>query len=215
MILLTLKELLLHSQRISGTRKPITIINPNYYHEFFIWLKESHLRLPFKAFIALCLSGGLRVNEALSVRRRDLNLEDGFFKVKVLKKRKTVKRHRVVDGVDEIYHLEANQVHRDAKLHPIAIEILKEYLEFHQIRTYDRLFPFKRNAVYKFVKIHFGKHSCIHMFRHSHISWMLHVEKVADATISRMLEVSRTVISSYNHVDTKAELNRLYGGTKP
>lgn len=207
-----LKELLLRSQRISGTRKPITIINPNYYHEFFTWLKESNIRIAFKAFIALCLSGGLRVSEALAVRRRDLNLESGFFRVRVLKKSMTVKRSKTINGVEKTYHLAANKVFRDAKLHPVAIEIINEYLRVSSIKVYDKLFPFKRNAVHKRIKRYFGALACAHMMRHSHISWLLHAEKVADLTVARMLEISRSVISSYNHVDTQAELNRVYGG---
>lgn len=206
-----LKDLLMRSQRISGTRKPITIINPTHYDAFFTWLKESNVKLPFKAFIAVCLSGGLRVSEALSLRRRDLNLADGFYRVRVLKKRSSVERHRVVDGVEETYELVANKVYRDAKLHPVAIQILQEYLDAWGIRSYDKVFPFQRNAVHKRVKRYFGKFACAHMMRHSHISWLLHNQKLPDVTVSRILEVSRNVISSYNHVDTKAVLNRAYG----
>lgn len=207
-----LNDLLLQTQRVSGTRKPITIINPEKYDEFFMWLKDADIRLWLKAVIAVCLSGGLRVTEVISLRKRDFDLDKGFFRLRVLKKKKKLKRTREVDGKEETYFLNTHAVHRDAKLHPIAIYIVREYLKFSGIGHHDRMFQTTRNSVYKQIKNLFGKHSCVHMLRHSHISWLLHIKKLQLMTAADIMEITPAKLVSYSHADTKTELNRLYGG---
>ena len=204
-----LKDLLLESQRVSGTRKPITIVNPQKYNEFFEWLRDSDLRLQRKAFIAVTLSGGLRVSESLGLRPRHFDLEEGFFRFGVLKKKKKLTRHKVFEGKEITYHLRTNKVVRDAKLHPIARDILLKYIDSFGIKYNDRLFPFTRRAALNQIKSVLGPKGCVHSLRHSHFSWLLETEMVQK--VAKLMEVQINVVPNYSHADKKALLNKLYG----
>jgi integrase len=204
-----LKDLLMHTQRVTGTHKPITIVHPDKIDQFFEWLKTAPIRLQDKALIAIMLSGGLRVSETLALRKRDFDFKEGFFRLRVLKKRKKIQKTKTVDGKEETYFLTTHKVYRDAKLHPEAVKIVQEYIDFYGIRHHDRLFPMKRNAAYKHVKRIFGRHSCTHSMRHTHASWLLNTMQVPLATAADVMKITPDKLACYNHADVKATLSKL------
>jgi integrase len=206
-----LDDLLLEAQRVSGTRRPITIINPRFWDQFFEWLRDAKgIQLQDKALVAIGLSGGLRVTEELSLHLRAFNLDNGFYKLKVLKKSKHVERTRIVDGKEEKRFLKAHDVHRDALLHPIAVQILRDYVKYYRIKYHDRLFTFTRMSAYRRIKNIFGRNSCPHMLRHSHASWLLHIKKKPIATAADIMKITPDKIIAYSHADTQTELTNLY-----
>jgi integrase len=207
-----MEDLLLQTQRVLGTRKPITIVNPIYYNEFFKRLRyASGVSLTMRALIGVALSGGLRVSEALSLRPCDFQLEEGFFKVRVLKKRKTITRTKRVGKTIEKYTLATHKVYRECKLHPLAIELIREYLESQSLKHFEHIFNFTRKCVHDHIRKMFGPHACPHsIFRHSHISWLLHEKKTPDITVASIMELSPRIVANYSHANRKAELEKIY-----
>lgn len=182
-----MRDLLIKSQRITGGRKPITVIDPDKIEEFFQRLTDSDLSLPLKAFIAVSLSGGLRVSEALSLRPCDIN-DTGIAKIKVLKKKVPV--------------------YREFQLHPIAQSLMGQ---LKGIKHYSRYFSFNRNTVYKQVKKIFGEGTSPHSIaRHSHISYLLHTKNINHMKVARLMEVGSHVVASYNHLNTRNELKKIW-----
>lgn len=191
-----LQDLFIQSQRRSGTHRPIQVINPEYYNEFFERLKnEVSVPLYFKAFITFALSGGLRVSEALSVRVCEVNTKTGSYQVTVLKK-------RVGEG---------HQVKREVELHPIAMELFIKYLKATpELKYFSFAFDFSRDHAGRMIRKLFGAHACPHSIcRHSHISW-LHAQGMSPSTISRIVEIDINTTQAYNHVDRRAIMRRAY-----
>jgi len=181
-----MRDLLIKSQRITGGRKPITVIDPSRVEEFFQRLRDSDLPLLLKAFIAVSLSGGLRVSETLSLR--PCNISDGIAKIKVLKKKVTV--------------------YREFNLHPIAQELLNQ---IKGVKNYARYFSFNRNTVYKQIKRVFGNGTSPHSIaRHSHISYLLHTKNINHMKVARLMEINSHVVASYNHLNTRTELKKIW-----
>ncbi len=144
------------------------------------------------------------------LRHKDINIETGFFLLRVLKKRNKVTRRRIIDGKTETYNLKANRVYREAKLHPVAVDILREYFHNFRISGFSRCFPYTRNTALLHMKQIFGRQSCVHALRHSHISWLVNVKKLPISMVADLLKMDVKVVSAYSHVDAKHELTKLY-----
>lgn len=184
-----MKDLLIQSQRVTGGRKPITVIDPSRLNEFFKRLADSDLGLQFKTLIAVSLSGGLRVSEALSVRPCDLDSD--IIKIKVLKKKVPV--------------------YREFKLHPIAKTLLTKYRDTTPIKHFGKYFNLTRNQVYKLVRKTFGEGTSPHSIaRHSHMSYLIHVKRLSQLKVARLMEVWPHVVASYNHLNTRKELKNIW-----
>lgn len=202
-----MEDCLLHSQRVSGTRRPITIVNPSYYEAFFVRLGAcDRIELELRAFVALTLSGGLRVNEALALRPVDAQLEKSTFRV-----RRVLKKNKTIQGTHG--PLDVNIVPRDCVFHPVALTLLKELLNQGGIKHFQRIFNMHRSHIDVRLKELFGPAFCAHSLRHSHVSWLLHSKNQSEMAVSRMMEMSVQVVSSYNHIDRIERLGKLYKGS--
>ncbi len=184
-----MRDLLIRSQRVTGGRKSITVIDPSRIDEFFNRLKDSDIPIHIKTFIAISLSGGLRVSEALTLRPADFS--DDIGKIRVLKKKA--------------------EVYREFRLHPIAANLLEEYKKRKGINHFGYLFKFTRNHAYKQVKKIFGEGTSPHAIaRHSHISFLIHSKGLHPMKVARLMEVGIHVVASYNHLNTVKELKTLW-----
>jgi integrase len=196
-----LTDLLLHTQRGGSTqRKSLTIIDPDKLHEFFVYLDESSLPDTIKAILATMLSGGLRVSEALSLRRCDLDLDNEVATVTVLKKANF--RTSKTTGKK----LKCEKVRREFPLHPIAIKYLKRQQKGK--RHFGKIFEMSRNLVWRKCR-EFHKNFCPHSLRHSHISSRLHAQNESVALVADVIKIDAGTVASYNHINLK-KVNKGY-----
>lgn len=188
-----LQSFLIESTRLTGTRKPIRVIDPERFEDFIKSLSQSEIPESDKLMVGLLVTGGLRVSEGLSLRKRDF-VEDGgllYFKSNVLKKGSALKRLVLV--------------------HPALQPIVQKRLD--NIRKYDIVLEMTRKTVYNHVRKIFGDKACPHSIaRHSYISWLLHEKKLNALEAARVVEVKVSTIEAYNHPNIKKRLNKLFGG---
>lgn len=176
----------LKTQRMSGKGSKIVVIEPGHYLEFFLTLKVNENITPeFKAFLAIAVSGGCRVSEALSLKVGSID-SDGHFRVKVLKKRTL------------------EPVYRPCMLCPAAHQIVKEYLVGRN--AFETLFTMHRSTVHRHIKKHFGSDACSHSIaRHSHISWLLHDQDISTEKVAVEMAMLTHVVDAYNHANIEVE----------
>lgn len=175
----------LKTQRMSGRGSKITVIEPSQYLEFFETLKVTQMDPQFKAFLAIAVSGGCRVTEALNLKVGHIDNE-GHFKIKVLKKR----------TIEPVY--------RPCMLCPVAFQIVKEYIK--DLNQFDLLFRMHRSTVHRHIKKHFGPDACSHSIaRHSHISWLLHNQDIPTAKVAVEMAMLTHVVDAYNHANIEVE----------
>lgn len=188
-----LKSYLIESVRLTGTRKPIRVVDPAQFIPFMEELaRTQECPEPYRTLIALLVTGGLRVSEGLALRARDFYEENGnlYFKSPVLKK--------------------GSALTRTCLVHPSLVGIVKARLAL--VRQYDVLFPYSRKTVWKWVRIVFGEDACPHSIaRHSYISWLLHEKKLTPHAAARLVEVKVSTVEAYNHTNVKAQLGDLFG----
>lgn len=188
--------------------KKIAIVDYHFFDEFLTELRDApDVLLRRKAIIALSLSGGLRITEALEMQRSDIDLSTNMFKITVLKK-----------------HRDSRPIIRDCKLMPIAAEIVKAYLEKYPSKNYEYIFAIKdpkgeksektkkvsRQSAYNWVRKLLGPGACNHSFRHSHISYLLHEKKLPHALVEAIMKVEPHVIHIYNQINAVRELGKLW-----
>jgi len=185
-----LSKFLIESTRLTGTRKAIRVVDPERFEQFLIALSESDLE--DKALIGILVTGGLRVSEGLSLRKRDFFAENGklYFKSPVLKKGSALRRIVLVHP----------------KLKPTIEQALGK------VRQYDLVFKVSRKTVWTHIKKIFGADACPHSIaRHSYISWLLHEKKLSAHEAARVVEVKVSTIEAYNHPNVKKKLGELFG----
>ena len=187
-----LKDYLIESTRLTGERRPITVIDPHRFNDFIQDIpKDDNLSKEYKALLSTLITGGLRISEGLALRKKDFFTDKGklYFKSNVLKKGSKLKRTCLV--------------------HPTLKPLIEARLS--KLRAYDLLFEMTRQSVWQNFKELFGEHACPHSIaRHSYISWLLHEKKISPLEAARVVEVKVTTIESYNHPNVKATLNNLF-----
>lgn len=188
-----LKDFLINSVRLTGERKPILVVDPSKFEEFIKAIATTtEIDEPYRTLLATLVTGGLRVTEGLTLRKKDFFTENGllYFKSNVLKKGSKLKRTCLV--------------------HPAIQNLVQKKLD--QIKHHDLLFPYHRKTVWRIVKQVFGDDACPHsVARHSYISWLIHEKKVPALEAARVVELKVSTIEAYNHPNVKARLNNLYG----
>jgi len=186
-----MKQFLIESTRLTGTRKPIRVIDPERFEDFIKALSQSDLPESEKLMVGILVTGGLRVSEGLGLRKWDFTEEDGllYFKSNVLKKGSALKRLVLV--------------------HPTLQPLIKKHLD--SIRKYDLVLNMNRKTVYTHFRKIFGEDACPHSIaRHSYISWLLHEKKLSALEASRVVEVKVSTIEAYNHPNVKKRLSKLF-----
>ena len=198
-------DLLIQTQRKTGSRKKTSIIAPHLFKEFFTRLKSEPIDNEIKTILAIAISGGMRITEALSIRRCDIDLADGFVKVKVLKKRGF---YKAKDGRTK----PASPVYRDALLIDEALEISRDYLTKCGARNYEKIFGVTRSTIHRHIKKIFGADASAHSIsRHSFISHLFFEKEQSNDEIQNIMELSRRYVDTYNHMDVKRHLKKIKG----
>jgi integrase len=189
---MSIERLMMQSERVSGKGSEITVIDPRFYETFFEELKaRSDINIAIRAFLAVAVSGGCRVSEALGIKVCDID-DQGNFKVRVLKKRKE------------------EPIYRPCKLHPAAHEIVREYIRTKKLRYLAYLFSFSRSYVHRQIKKLFGEGACTHTARHSHFSWLLFTQKLSIMEVATEMKVRPHVVEQYAHLNVQVKQSERY-----
>jgi integrase len=200
-----IKQMLLKDQRVNGTRRHLIIINPAQFESFFTALRNcTELNLELKTFIAVSMSGGCRLSEALSIQKHKIDLVSGFIKIRVLKKRERIRGSKGL-------LIDAAKVTREFKLHPIAQALLNDYLAGRSIQNYQRIFNLAPSTIKAAIVRVFGKGACNHSIaRHSYISYLLHHKHFSVEAVAKLMCIGERVIASYNHLNVRETLDSVF-----
>lgn len=143
----------------------------------------------YKAFFCVCLSGGLRVSEGLSLRKADFFEQEGglYASVKVLKKKRQDQRY--------------------IRVHPDAVECVKSIIDSKVTEIFQWVSVTCIRKVRGYLKV---PDLCNHSLRHSAISYYLFEEKLSREETSKLVHVSSKIIDFYAHLDEKKVLRGLF-----
>jgi integrase len=190
--------------------KMVMVLHEREIDNFFKTLVEDEgIPQLNRILIGICLSGGLRISEALSLKKEDFTMDDTgriYGNIRVLKK----------------YYLKYD-VYRDFYVYPRLNSLLIEWLK--KKKPQERVFAYRRllkrgnykytpinsvsalNAVKEFLGTNFDNH-CL---RHSNVSILMN-EKYSDIEISKILELTVGMVARYAHVDVRRKMRELYQG---
>lgn len=152
-------------------------------------LADESINREYRAFFAVCLSGGLRVSEGLALSKTSFIEDDGmlFFEVNVLKKKRKETRY--------------------CRVHPAAQAFVKEVLET-KIGT---LFDFDSSTALRRIKRHFSVEGiCNHSLRHSAVSYYLFTEHLSREETAKLIHINAKVIDVYAHLDQRNLLKKMF-----
>lgn len=183
-------------QRRVSSKTKIAVLKGELLEGFLTdLLNDPDIESETKLFIIVCLCGGLRVSEGLSLKKSAFMEEDGdlFGLVDVLKKR-------------------SSNEERYFKIHPIAKDFVQEKIKH---RIGDKVFNFHRSTALNRIKAAFDVEGiCNHSLRHSMVSYYLFNEKMTTEEVSKVLKVNPKIVDVYAHMDEKRRLKSVFKGGK-
>lgn len=171
------------------SEKQIAIVKGELLADFLkTVIEDSELSSQLKAFICVAASGGLRVSEALDLKKTDFINEDGmiFVKTKVLKKRK--------------------EESRLIRIHPAAQEFISDYVK----EKVGCIFKLNASTFYRQLLEVFPVGICNHSFRHSNISFLLFQKEMTHIQVAKLLHIGLKTIEHYAHLDERKLLKSIY-----
>ena len=202
-----MKESLVYlTQRKNGQRAKVAVIAAENFEKAFEFVRDSRLPLIERIFLTVSMSGGLRYTECAQIRPCDLKIEDGLVHIRVLKKKKKMRSN----ATGKI--LKVNPVYRWVALHPIALELLGEFLGRRGVAFYGLIFKaIKRSTLDRHIRFLFGPYACHHSIsRHSHITYRLHALKESPAVVAEQMQITLEVASGYNHIDQLKQVKNTW-----
>jgi integrase len=192
----------------SAKRKGVLVLHEEKIDEFFKALVEDK-NIPDlnKLLIGLSLSGGLRVSEALNLKKENFDEEDG-----------AVFGNSIVLKTKIEYELR-----RDFMVYPRLVPMLEKLLKrkkphekiFRERATKGAFgvkkigFHMSRSKALYAIKKYLGEGFDSHSLRHSNVSILMN-SKHTDIEISKMLELSVRMVANYSHVNTRKKMRELY-----
>lgn len=188
----------------SKVGKKVAVVDEEKFPQFLQTLAiDSDIPLNLRVCFGLLFSGGMRISECLSIKKKDITRDaDGtlIIVIKVLKKKKL------------LYKLT-----RDVVVHPAIAPILDEYI-FNK-RPNDRIFVERSvkerggeiltrfRAIY-YIKKYLGNSLDLHSLRHSNVSALLDTYNTIQ--ISKILMMSEPMVANYGHCNVKKKMKDLY-----
>jgi len=171
----------IHS-RLNGKKK-IAVLKTEHLFDFIRdVVADTELEREYKVFVLVSLSGGLRVSEALALRKSDFLYQDGilYFNSKVLKKQK--REERLV------------------KVHPEAQAIAGSWLE----TCVGKLFKFSSSTALRRIKALTGlEQICTHSLRHSLISYLLFERNLTHIKAAKLIHIGLDSMMHYSHLNER------------
>jgi len=178
------------SKRATG-RSNIAILKSGMLDEFIEEiLKDDEIDIQLRHICAISLSGGMRVSEALSLRKNDIFVDEFgeiYFSVKVLKKK--------------------DFTERAIRVHPSIVPYLMAYIQ-HK-RGFERIFTITRQTVGRSLKA-ICEGLTPHSLRHSHVSYLLNETSLKTEQIGKLIKFSNSMVDRYAHVDQLAILRGIF-----
>ena len=188
------------SQRVSSKcGKKAMVLDPQQWNKFFNHLKSDvlsgNVELEFAAAISLSTSTGLRVGELTSIKVSMIDLDTGAVKdIPVLKKRGKL-----------------GDVVRQGQLHPLALEIVKMYLQAHKKRPSQFFTKLDRQMIDRKIKKLFGLDFDHHsLARHSFVSLLVENKFEGMKIASIMKLESPNMAYRYVHTAVARDLQNLF-----
>jgi integrase len=183
----------IHNRLFSeNPKRHVAVIAPDQFDAFLKKLIQD-ISIPedLRLAIGVTVSGGLRANETLSIRRFDCEVDGDkvFIHTKVSKKRRAMTRPILV--------------------HPEVAGLLKSVML--RKRGLENLFDFGKSSFLKNIKKYLGKALDLHALRHSHISMLILHKNMSIPEVSKLMEISPEVVAgSYFHMNSKSKLLDLW-----
>jgi integrase len=181
--------------------KSVVVIKEEKIKNFFETLvNDNSIPDLNKLLIGICLSGGLRISEALAIKKKDIEIDGDniYITVTVLKKKLN-------------YDLK-----RDIYVYPLLNTLINRFY----LKTKPQEFIFKeregrkvkkvitRQTALHAIKKYLGKDFDMHALRHSNVSLLMN-ESFTDVEISKVLELSTKMVSNYAHVSARKKMRDL------
>ena len=177
------------SNRVNGGRN-IAIVKDGCFEPLLQTIvSDTEIDLQSRVALVLLLSGGLRTQELLSLKKDCLEItpEGIYFRSNVLKKR--YKKDRLV------------------RVYPGAELLVKEYVS---TKIGSKMFTFSHSTLARLTKDLFPSEACLHSLRHSHISWLLFTKNLTIPMCAKLVDVSSGIVDRYAHLNQKRVLQGLY-----
>lgn len=179
----------LQSPRYSG-RKAIALVKGDLFSPFIQALaSDSSLDKEYRAFIICAISGGLRVEEALSLSKVSFEVQDDalYFRTQVLKKRRSDSRW--------------------CRVHPEGQALVQEVLR----DKVGPLFSWTQGTALLRAKRTFKLEGiCNHSFRHSAVSYYLFTENLSREATAKLVHISSKIVDVYAHLDERNVLSKMF-----
>jgi integrase len=153
-------------------------------------LADAGIEDEYKAFLLVCLCGGLRVSEGLSLTRSSFEVdgEHLYANVTVLKKRDASERRMI-------------------RIHPLAVALVKSVVQ-NKIGT---LFGWHRSTCLRKIQSYLAvKGICNHSLRHSAVSYFLFEAGLSREETAKLVHVNSKIIDVYAHLDERRTLKKLF-----
>ena len=178
------------SEKPSDADKKNHLIKSDKFAEFINTIaRDVTLDLEYRAFIICCVSAGLRVEEALAIKKESFYSENGalYFQVSVLKKRKEDTRW--------------------CRVHPNGQAVVEQILR----EKIGPMFDWAQSTCLKRVKRFFPIEGvCSHSWRHSAVSYYLFTENLSTERTARLVHISNRIVDNYAHLDERATLAKMF-----
>lgn len=175
--------------RLNGANK-IAVLKTELMEQFVeAVVADSAIDREYKTLLLTSLSGGLRISEALALKKTDFQEQDGqlYVTVRVLKKRK--KEERLV------------------KIHPKAVPIVQSWLATVVGKPFKRS---SRTALRRIKELVGMEEICNHSLRHSLISYLLFEKNLTHIKAAKLIHIGLESMLHYSHLNEKKAWAEVY-----
>lgn len=197
----------------SDIRNELLIVNPERYHEFVDFVLKIRVKPQIKLIALLQLSCGGRISEIINIKRKDIDLEKGQLKIKVLKKRKFKIKTKWAKWIPPILQKKFEDAPEDkikfrwGAIHPAVLPLLSEWVE--GMESEQQVFKITRQAMHVAYKKLFGMST--HALRHSMITYMVEIKnKGWDWIMNHFYFTELKTAHRYFKQSTSAEAAKIF-----
>lgn len=179
----------LTSKRLSSSQKKLALVRGEHFEQFILTLiNDQSVTEELRCLFVTALCGGLRINEALSLKASDFNYDSGelYSEVKVLKKRREDTRTILIPSYASDFIFNFVKKSLDIKLFNISV----------------------RTAQREVIEIFNVPGICCHSMRHSAVSFFL--DKLSVQETAKLCHVNVAIIDKYYHIDERRTLAKVF-----
>lgn len=179
----------LTSKRLSSKQKKLALVRGEFFEEFIkVLIADESVTEELRCLFVIALCGGLRINEALSLKASDFNYDNGelYGEVKVLKKRREDSRTILIPKYAAEFVFNFIKKSLNIKLFNLSV----------------------RTAQRSVIEIFNIPGICCHSMRHSAVSFYLNRLSIQEAAL--LIHLNVAIITRYYHIDEKRTLKKVF-----